>query len=65
MSDDYAFPDFVSQRLNALVALCVSRPKLSVPYLTTEFYAPNYNLRQRMDILEVNAYSPGRYFILS
>lgn len=36
-----------------MVALAVSCPDQVAPYLTSEFYSPNYNLRQRIDILEV------------
>ena len=54
LSDVYALPGFTNTRHSSLVALAVTRPRLVAPYLTREFYAPNYNLRQRMDILEVS-----------
>jgi telomere length regulation protein len=51
--DTWAIPSFSSLRHTALVALTTSRPHLLAPYLTTEFYSPNHNTRQRLDILEV------------
>ena len=53
LSDQYYLDEFVSLRLSAMVSLAVCCPELVAPYLTDEFYAPNYSLRQRMDILEV------------
>ena len=54
LSDVYALPGFTNTRHSSLVALAVTRPRLVAPYLTREFYAPHYNLRQRMDVLEVS-----------
>lgn len=56
LSDDYSFEDFSKLRHCAMVALTVLCPDLVTPYLTQEFYAPNYSLRHRMDILEVYYY---------
>ena len=53
LTDTYALSDFASLRHKALVALAVTCPSPTAHYLTSEFYAPNYTLRQRMDILEV------------
>lgn len=53
LTDSYALSDFASLRHKALVALAVTCPSPTAHYLTSEFYAPNYTLRQRMDILEV------------
>eukprot|EP00118_Oscarella_pearsei_P014748 m.128820 g.128820 ORF g.128820 m.128820 type:complete len:183 (+) comp37956_c0_seq17:2385-2933(+) len=36
-----------------MVAAAVVYPQQVVPYLTTEFYSPHYNIGQRIDILEV------------
>ena len=53
LSDNFAFDDFSARRHGAMVALAVLCPEQVTPYLTREFYAPNYTLRHRMDILEV------------
>ena len=53
LTDSYALSDFAFLRHKALVALAVTCPSSTAHYLTSEFYAPNYTLRQRMDILEV------------
>lgn len=53
LQDSWDMPSFSSLRHTALVSLTVSRPRLLAPYLTTEFYSPNHNIRQRLDILEV------------
>ncbi len=53
LSDSFSLDNFSSQRHRSMVALATLCPKLVVPYLTQEFYAPNYSLRHRMDILEV------------
>ncbi|XP_076458340.1 telomere length regulation protein TEL2 homolog isoform X2 [Babylonia areolata] len=45
--------DFVSLRFQAMVALAVQCPKQVAPFLTRQFYERNYNIRQRLDILEV------------
>ena len=57
LSDQYFLDEFVSLRMSAMVSLAVCCPDLVAPYLTDEFYAPNYSLRQRMDMLEVHAQS--------
>ncbi|OWF49242.1 Telomere length regulation protein TEL2-like [Mizuhopecten yessoensis] len=48
---------FTKHRFSAMVALTVNAPVQSSKYLTYQFYERNYNLRQRMDILEVLAAS--------
>jgi len=53
LSDTFALENFATSRHRAMVALAVLCPQQVVPYLTREFYAPNYSLRHRMDILEV------------
>ena len=55
--DSWAIPSFSSLRHTALVALTTTRPHLLASYLTTEFYSPNHNIRQRLDILEVAPHS--------
>ncbi|KAM6155254.1 telomere length regulation protein TEL2 homolog [Rhynchocyon petersi] len=44
---------FEGLRRRALVAVSVMDPARVAEYLTTQFYALNYSLRQRMDILDV------------
>ncbi|XP_055991197.1 telomere length regulation protein TEL2 homolog [Sorex fumeus] len=44
---------FEGLRQRALVAVTVADPARVAEYLTTQFYALNYSLRQRMDILDV------------
>lgn len=53
LSDTFALPEFTDCRLRAMTSLAVTCPSPSAQYLTGEFYAPNYSLRQRMDVLEV------------
>nr|Q7T006.2 RecName: Full=Telomere length regulation protein TEL2 homolog [Danio rerio] len=55
LEDRYNTALFLSLRQNAMVALTVTDIKPVVDYWTTEFYALNYSLRQRLDILEVLA----------
>ena len=57
LSDSFALADFVPQRHRALVALVTSCPSPVAQLLTGEFYAPNYNIRQRLDILEVGVWT--------
>ena len=54
LSDSFALDDFVGQRHRAMVALTSLSPTLVTPYLTAQFYQPNYTLRHRMDVLEVS-----------
>ncbi|KAF6127651.1 telomere maintenance 2 [Phyllostomus discolor] len=44
---------FEGLRQRALVAVIVTDPARVAEYLTSQFYALNYSLRQRMDILDV------------
>ncbi|EAW85651.1 KIAA0683 gene product, isoform CRA_c [Homo sapiens] len=44
---------FAGLRQRALVAVTVTDPAPVADYLTSQFYALNYSLRQRMDILDV------------
>ncbi|KAL4239491.1 TEL2 [Mactra antiquata] len=53
LSNTFSLPNFRSQRLGALVALAVTCPKEVAEYLTEQFYDRNYNIRQRLDIIEV------------
>nr|XP_036861667.1 telomere length regulation protein TEL2 homolog isoform X3 [Manis javanica]XP_036861670.1 telomere length regulation protein TEL2 homolog isoform X3 [Manis javanica] len=46
---------FEGLRQRALVAVTVTDPAQVAEYLTSQFYALNYSLRQRMDILDVSA----------
>ena len=53
LQDSWDLPSFPALRHSALVSLTTARPRLLAPFLVTEFYSPNHNLRQRLDILEV------------
>ncbi|XP_063286669.1 telomere length regulation protein TEL2 homolog isoform X1 [Pelobates fuscus] len=53
--DQPGIEHFEELRHEALVASTVVDPILASKYLTGEFYSLNYNLRQRMDILDVLA----------
>eukprot|EP00118_Oscarella_pearsei_P014750 m.128884 g.128884 ORF g.128884 m.128884 type:complete len:830 (+) comp37956_c0_seq36:517-3006(+) len=53
LQDNFYFPEFGQLRHKAMVAAAVVYPQQVVPYLTTEFYSPHYNIGQRIDILEV------------
>lgn len=57
LSDKSSNPNFTKHRFSAMVALTVNTPVQCAKYLTHQFYERNYNLRQRMDILEVLATS--------
>lgn len=53
LEDQYSLPEFVLLRHKAMVALVMSCPETTAQYLTREFYERNYNVRQRLDILDV------------
>ncbi|KAL6079078.1 TEL2, telomere maintenance protein 2, variant 2 [Balamuthia mandrillaris] len=53
LHNEYSLPDFSRWRLAAMTALVVKCAHSCVPYLTTQFYAANYSLSQRMDVLLV------------
>ncbi|XP_062507902.1 telomere length regulation protein TEL2 homolog [Corticium candelabrum] len=53
MQDTYSLDGFFLLRHNAMVAATVLCPRQVVPYLTKQFYERNFNLRQRLDMLEV------------
>ncbi|KAL2078522.1 hypothetical protein ACEWY4_026207 [Coilia grayii] len=55
MEDKYSTANFLFHRQRAMVALAVTDPIPVSEYLTTEFHSLNYNLRQRLDMLEVIA----------
>ncbi|XP_074649235.1 telomere length regulation protein TEL2 homolog isoform X2 [Tubulanus polymorphus] len=57
LNDNFNTTEFSSLRRNALVALTVTCPVKAANYLTHEFYERNYNIKQRLDILEVLAAS--------
>jgi hypothetical protein len=54
LDNSYAMDEFSTQRHKAMVAVTVLCPQLVAPYFTQEFYAPNYTLRHRLDVLEVS-----------
>ena len=58
LSDTYSLSDFTRLRHRAMVALAVCCPEQAVPYLTSQLYAPNYSIRQRIDVLEVSVLVP-------
>ncbi|XP_066869220.1 telomere length regulation protein TEL2 homolog isoform X5 [Kogia breviceps] len=53
LEEKTAVAGFDGLRQRALVAVTVTDPAPVAEYLTTQFYALNYSLRQRMDILDV------------
>ncbi|XP_068100541.1 telomere length regulation protein TEL2 homolog isoform X2 [Hyperolius riggenbachi] len=55
LDDRSGVESFLLLRFAALVAVTVIDPVAVSQYLTGEFYSLNYNLRQRMDILDVLA----------
>ncbi|XP_022092323.1 telomere length regulation protein TEL2 homolog [Acanthaster planci] len=55
LEDIYEIDDFMVLRHSAMVAATVLCPIQASQYLTTEFYDRNYNIRQRLDVLEVLA----------
>ncbi|MBN3306405.1 TELO2 protein, partial [Amia calva] len=57
LEDRYTTPGFLWLRQRSMVAVTVSDPLPVTEFLTSEFFALNYSLRQRLDILEVLALS--------
>ncbi|XP_021002300.1 telomere length regulation protein TEL2 homolog isoform X2 [Parasteatoda tepidariorum] len=57
LENKYNIENFESMRMKILVCLATHCPLPVVKYLTTEFYEPNYNIQQRLDMLEVIAKS--------
>ena len=55
LEDRYSTDKFYEIRHNAMVSVTVRCPQQVACYLTEEFFAPNYNLQQRMDMLSVLA----------
>jgi len=55
LDDRFALVSFSVMRFRAMVSLSVTIPALVAEYLGAEFYGRNYNIRQRMDILDVLA----------
>ncbi|XP_059834863.1 telomere length regulation protein TEL2 homolog isoform X4 [Hypanus sabinus] len=53
LEDKFGIVGFTGLRQRALVALTVTSVVPVTQYLTSEFYAVNYSLSQRMDILDV------------
>ncbi|XP_069036917.1 telomere length regulation protein TEL2 homolog [Lepisosteus oculatus] len=53
LEDSYNTAGFLGLRQGAMVALAVTDPIPVAEFLTTEFFALNYSLCHRMDILEV------------
>ncbi|XP_025106896.1 telomere length regulation protein TEL2 homolog [Pomacea canaliculata] len=54
-TESYGIPEFVLHRFKAMVALAVHCPSQVARYLSAQFYERNYNIRQRLDMLEVLA----------
>lgn len=52
IEDRYSTENFNEVRLKCIVAVCVKRPVDVSSYLTEEFYAKNYSLQHRIDILD-------------
>ena len=55
LQDTYSLENYNELRFSAMVQLTFCCPIKIAAYLTEEFYAQNYSLRQRMDILDVLA----------
>ena len=55
LQDKYSTDKFCELRHNAMVSVTIRSPQQIACYLTEEFFAPNYNLQQRMDMLNVLA----------
>jgi len=55
LDNQFALVSFSVMRFRAMVSLAVTIPVLIAEYLGAEFYGRNYNIRQRMDILDVLA----------
>ena len=55
LDDQFALVSFTVLRFRAMVSLAVTIPAGIAEYLGVEFYARNYNIRQRMDVLDVLA----------
>ena len=55
LQDQYSTDMFGELRHSAIVAVLIRCPEQIACYLTEEFFAPNYNLQQRMDMLSVLA----------
>eukprot|EP01114_Cavostelium_apophysatum_P022620 TRINITY_DN8247_c0_g1_i1.p1 TRINITY_DN8247_c0_g1~~TRINITY_DN8247_c0_g1_i1.p1 ORF type:complete len:831 (+),score=189.49 TRINITY_DN8247_c0_g1_i1:110-2602(+) len=51
LEDRFSLPHFETARLKALVAVAVCSPDSVISYLTAQFYAQNYTLKQRLDVL--------------
>lgn len=57
LQDRYSTDKFCELRHNAMVSITIRCPQQIACYLTEEFFAPNYNLQQRMDMLNVLAHA--------
>ena len=55
LQDKYSLEDYNELRFAVMVEILTRCPIPVADYLTKEFYAQNYSLRQRMDILDVLA----------
>ena len=55
LQNKYSIENYNELRFSAMVELTVCCPVKIADYLTKEFYAENYSLRQRMDTLDVLA----------
>ncbi|CAH1274266.1 TELO2 [Branchiostoma lanceolatum] len=53
LQNNFAIPEFTRLRRSSMLATTVFCPLQVSQYLTTEFYAPNYTIMQRLDMLEV------------
>lgn len=53
LQDRYSTDKFYEIRHNAMVSVTIRCPEQIACYLTEEFFSPNYNLQQRMDMLNV------------
>lgn len=50
--NNYELEDFDAQKMEAMTALIEYEPTTVIPFLTNEFYAPNYSIHERYVILD-------------
>ena len=53
LQDKFDMDDFLDLRFRSMTAAVVSQPREAAAYLTQEFYAENYSIIQRLDMLRV------------
>nr|XP_039255446.1 telomere length regulation protein TEL2 homolog isoform X1 [Styela clava] len=59
LEDTFALDNFALLRISTMAALAAVNPEKVADYLTGEFYADNYSLQHRLDILDVLTSAAG------